>query len=198
MNELERLQPLIGGNVLGVAWFGIKNRIACVFPSGLYPVKAIPARASQPVWTEVLRRTPMIGIGWRGWEPSRENGRVFRGTLLFGVFGIVESTNVETLIAGSSLKPGMLGMSVLLAAALHGHTIAGVGTCKVRQLSGETPSWVRDNTATAALEVAIENVAIDLSDVAASLDDFLVLANTWETASLDEPEPSILNVRDPQ
>lgn len=162
----------------------IQARLKTFFPEAKFAHGAVPANLSPRGWDALTRRTPFVGLGWRGFRPDAQNGRLLKASAQWTVFLVVRNLGSPAArLAGDSLGPGLLGMTQVAALCLHGFTILGpepartaVGTIEVNEVANlQADHWQDEAAAIAGLNVSLGFVLAD----PAELDEFLRLGAAW-------------------
>ncbi|NLI28408.1 MAG: hypothetical protein GX413_13710 [Acetobacter sp.] len=186
------------GDVIKNAFCALQARLKTAFPENVFRHFVVPPRASKPVWQKIIAPDQSIALGWSGWKPEVRPARVFRGDLVFQVYGIVRHQRPEDLYFGTSQLRGVgtMGLFTIMAGFLHGYHVEGAGTAilSATDLPEGLADWIEEDCAIAAFTLTISNVSLDDDRMRAQMDDFLRLSETW-TVNSDEQPPAILNVR---
>ncbi|GGG30987.1 hypothetical protein GCM10010964_18660 [Caldovatus sediminis] len=162
----------------------IQARLRAFFPEAQFAHAVVPANLSPRGWDALTRRTPFVGLGWRGLRPDAQNGRLLRGSAQWTVFLIARNLGAPAArLEGDRLGPGLLGMVQVAALALHGFTILGpepartaVGTVLVEEVAHlQADHWQDEAAAVAGLNLSLGCALAD----PAELDDFLRLGAAW-------------------
>ena len=119
----------------------LRARLELVFPRDRFAHEMVPARLSPSTWTVLVRRKPFVGLGFTGFTPAADSGRVLRGDALWDLFLVASNIRPAERLLGDAQGPGGFGMIGVAIFALHGFTIAG------------------DDQATAAGTIAVTGVA---------------------------------------
>jgi hypothetical protein len=172
---------LITAGPLHDAHAALVARLAAFFPPAQFASAEVPARLTPQGWARILRRTPFVGLGWRGVAPDRQVGRLLRGQSQWAVFLSVRNEHaLGARLTGTPQGPGLYGMVQVAAAALHGWTIAGLGAVAMTGIENVTiDGWDDEATAIAALTLDI-GFALDHPAAVAGLDEFLRAGAVWE------------------
>ncbi|MBM9400378.1 hypothetical protein JUN65_02060 [Gluconacetobacter azotocaptans] len=188
---------LVGGNVVTRGFLAIQDRLKQIFPPSLYTHRIVPPKISPEMWKTLIAHTPMIGIGWAGWVPTRQLGTEFRGDLVFAVFLLTKQRKLEDLYLGDGKVPGVFGESAMATFMLHNFIEPDIGRCVVRQCTAVgAADWVPDGQAIVAMDVAIENVGFDCFEWQQQLDAFLRRGEQFQVDGADQPATT-LTIGDP-
>ncbi|MCH4024036.1 MAG: hypothetical protein LKH33_10360 [Acetobacter sp.] len=186
------------GDVIKNAFCAVQARLKTAFPENVFRHFVVPPRASKSVWQRIISPDQSIALGWSGWKPDARHARVFRGDLVFQVYGIVRHQRPEDLYFGTSQLRGVgtMGLFTIMAGFLHGFQVKGAGTVllSATDLPEGLADWIEEDCAIAAFTLTIPNVSLDDDRMRAQMDDFLRLSETW-TVNGDEQTPAILSVR---
>lgn len=177
---------LLQGDVLRAAFLGVQDKLKEAFPEQAFRHFMMPPSPTKGVWDKMLGACPAVALSWAGWSPMRDGGPVYRGTLSFPVFLLVHHNTVEHLYLGSTDRwgVGILGMTAMAVAMLHGRQIDPIGTMHVREIDAPAGlDWLDDRTALAGLSVELRDVALDDAILTEALPAFLRLRETWLVAA---------------
>jgi hypothetical protein len=173
---------LIDGGPVAAMHRDIKARLMRAFPPVQFTHRTMPARLTPEGWARLTERLPMVALGWLKLTPPEGRavrGRVWSGRSHWTIFLVCKNPEIEAQLLGDALGVGMLGMLAVATAALHGHSIAGIGAAEI----GERGQAYTDALANAQVAQAALNLSVpfDLVDAAGltRLDDFLRLGQRW-------------------
>ncbi|WP_308719192.1 hypothetical protein [Komagataeibacter xylinus] len=168
------LEALRGGNVITQAFRALRGKLGEIFPDTYYSHRVVPPKSSPAMWKDLIRTAPMIGLGWAGFTPDRDCGKIYRGDLVFVIFCLSEARELEDIYTGDANVAGIMGEAAMCLHLLQGWKIAGIGTCHVRQCTtAEVANWVDDGQGIVAIEVVVRNVAFDDATYIATLNRFV-------------------------
>ena len=139
----------------------LRERLELVFPGNLFTHQWMPSRVDRKVWMELIRRTPMIGVGFSGFQKPETTGglNVISRWMVYAV--TQNQSGNEAVLFGDKMAPGQLDLAEVASAVLHGHTIQGIGSI---QLIEAANSYVEDYEQAGLSITAIElTVPVDLS-----------------------------------
>jgi hypothetical protein len=110
-----------------------RERLEIAFPPRLFMHAYMPSRVTPQVWTELLRRTPFVGLGWAKLGPKPGTpANQYRAECTWSAFLVVRNPNgQEARMFGDRQGPGMFKMIRAAIAVLHGAALNGVGTLQV-------------------------------------------------------------------
>ncbi len=164
----------------------LEGRLKAVFPERLFEHATLPVRITPQVWVRLLRRTPFIGLGWRGIKPDPASARVLKGQAEWMLVTAVRNANSpRSQLVGDELGPGELAVVQVACAALQGFTIDGIGLVSVEGVANLQADAIADeNTAIAAINFTVGFAIAQPM----KLDDFLRLGVTW---TFDQSQPAL-------
>lgn len=172
--------PLIDNGPLIAAHAALWARLDAFFPASHFARADVPARVTPQGWKRLLRRTPFVGLSWRGIAPQAGNARLFQGRSQWSVFLAARNEHSpEVRATGAATGPGLLGMTQVAAFCLGGFTIADVGSVSIAEVANLTSDNWDDEAA------AVAGISFDLpmglggGVSAADLDEFLRVGATW-------------------
>ena len=181
------LQPefpadLIQGGPVAMMHRDLQARLRQAFPPEQFEHRTMPARLTPEGWSRFTQRTPVVGLGWVKMTPVQNRAvrpRVWSGHAHWMIFLVCRNPREDAQLLGDTLGVGMAGMLAVATAALHGHSIAGIGGAEVGE-GGQAYSdgWANADLAQAALNVSVPFDLVDLAGLA-RLDDFLRLGQRW-------------------
>lgn len=181
---------------LHLAEAALMARLAEAFPPAQFALGHVPARLTQQGWSRLLRRTPFIGLGWRGVTLDPQAGRLPRGEMQWSVFlAARHEASPAARLVGSPQGPGLFGLTQVAVARLHGLVIPDVGSVSVTGIDNATiDGWDDEGVAIAALSLGI-GFALDDPAGLAALDEFLRAGATWEFTAGVDAASDLINVR---
>jgi phage gp36-like protein len=173
----EQLQLLVSGPLQRIQ-IALSGRLREYFPLTRFQHGNVPARITPPIWEDLLRRTPFIGLSWIGW-PSKNPGSTYRGPVKFAVYVVAQNPRPDNLMIGDTGQPGVFGLAQLVAAVLHKFKTPD-GTAFVTDIGNlYAENWGRMDQGMAGIMVEIEGVELTDPPSFEALDEFLRLQNTW-------------------
>jgi hypothetical protein len=190
MSELDTL--LSSGGPLVATRTALDERLKAIFDEDTFTHDFVSARLSTAEWHELVRRAPLVALGWGGLNPKENTGRLFHGRSEWTVVLAVKNEGgALPLHVGDALGHGLFHVVQAAVAGLHGMNILDVGVVEV---TGASNLVVKD------LEAEnIGLVGVDLR-VATSVppmlnrDDFTTSAATWSFPEAgDEPVEQTLS-----
>ena len=176
--------PLIAGGQLAAIHAGLAARLQAAFPAVQFQFEVLPPRISKADWDRLTRKTPTVGLGWVSMQPESSGARVWRGVSKWMVVLVAQGSDPAAQMLGQTVGAvaiaGLYGMTSVAAAALHGLSIADIGTAVV---GPGTPiyaeDWTKADVEHAALDVTVPFSLTDDAGLAA-LNDFLTAGVAYE------------------
>lgn len=185
---------LAAGPLLG-AQAALAARLRAYFPTPRFVHAALPPRLTKANWSDLLRRTPFVGLGWEALRPDVASGRILAARAQFLVVLVVRNlASHEARLMGDRVAPGLLGMVQVAAAALHGWTILGtpgraepVGDVRVEGVANlHADDWSDEAAAMAGLSISV-GVNMATPD---RLDELLRLGALWQIDDAADGAPA--------
>lgn len=177
------MDPTRAGPLHAMA-LAIQAQLRRFFPEAQFAHALVPDQADPAVWRELTRRTPFLGLSWRGLAPDPASGRILQGQVQWGLSLITKHSRVEGRILGDAASPGLLNMVWIAALALHGQTLADaagapLGTISVTGCSNAYANGWGDGQ----LAIADLTLGVPLPSpgelLADGLQEFLEMGVTW-------------------
>ena len=135
----------------------IQARLNMAFPPARFAHAWMPAKMSEKVWTDLLRSTPFVGLGWSANRATTASGRIFNGDFMFDVYLVVKNElGLEGRLFGDRFGPGLMQMADAAVAVLNGFTLPNVGTLVVSAASNAFADGLGDDKAIAAISVCVK------------------------------------------
>lgn len=172
------LPDFIGGGPLNAMAGALESRLRAFFPASHFDFGIVPARLTPQGWVRLVRRTPWVGLGWRGVVPDQASGRLFKGKAEWTVFSVVKNEHSpRARLLGDSRGPGQLGVAQVAMACLHGHELRDIGNIEVTGAANlVAEAWTDE-----AAEISGVNITVNFTLAGfVDLEDFLRLGATWE------------------
>lgn len=186
--------PLIDTGPLVAAHAALWARLDTFFPASHFARADVPARVTPAGWKRLLRRTPFIGLSWRGITPAAGHGRAFRGRSQWSLFLAARNEHApEARATGAATGPGLFGMTQVGVFALGGFVITGIGDVTITEVGNlSADNW--DDEAAAVAGVMFDlPVGAGAGVDAAELDDFLRQGATWRFDPASPGNPAAAN-----
>ncbi len=189
------VQDLIAAGPLLDCCNALQARLKAFFPPAHFEHQVVPAKLTPAVWASLTRRTPMIGLGWGGVRPKRDNGRLFAGDALWTVFLVTKNSNSPVArLLGDALGAGQLGVAQVAVVALQGFTSPGLGTTAVTDVGNvSAENLAEENTAITAINIEVPMTLTIAGD--RGLDNFLRVYVQWQFPDAQGPA-DMIEVRD--
>lgn len=165
---------------LALAHEAIWGRLEDFFPASHFARADVPARITPQGWKRLVRRTPFVGLSWRGIAPDAANTRLFKGRSQWSVFLAARNEHApETRATGGATGPGLLAMAHVAVFCLGGFTIPDVGSITITEVANlSADGW--DDEAAAVAGVSFDlPLGIGAGLTAEAIDEFLRFGATW-------------------
>ncbi|GAB0119478.1 hypothetical protein [Acidisoma sp. 7E03] len=171
---------LLGDGPLHQIQADIRARLETYFPTTKFGHAILPARITDTIWNELVRRTPFIGLAWLGWA-AKGGGKLYRGPVKFALYVVVENPRPDTIMTGDAAKPiGIYGMAQLAAAVLQGYRTRH-GSLQVTGIGNIfADDWGKKDQAIGGVDFQIDDVELTDPPAAAEIDEFLRMQNDWD------------------
>lgn len=171
---------------------GLQARLRAFFPASHFDFGIVPARLTPAGWVRLVRRTPWLGLGWRGIQPDPASGRMFKGKGEWTVFAVVKNEHSPLArLVGDSRGPGQLGVVQVAMLALHGFEIRDVGHVEVQGVANlQAEAWTDE-----ASEIAGINISVNFALSQTPPDEFLRLGVEWAFDPPADGPADMYNVR---
>lgn len=165
----------------------VEARLRTAFAADKWAFELVPSPLTLDEFKAIVAKaTPWLGLAWRELAPDPDSGRRLRGRLGFSLIIVVKNQGRAARFLGDRLGPGLYASTLLAAALLHGHSVAGLGTL----ILARAGSAFADGYSDLAIAIAVVdfdvlvNVA-DVLDAIAASDDFLRLVSQWDVGAAD-------------
>ncbi len=171
------IQP---GPLAQIAW-GLRVQLELVFPPQRFDHQWMPPKITRQAWKTLMRRPPFVGVGFdRFFRVQTQNNLAVISE--WTVYLAVKNERGQgPLLFGDSLAPGFFTVTEVASSALHGFTIAGLGTVQVT--SADNVTIEEDDDPSLGLAAISLTVNADLS-VANVLSGALVTPNALTVQSI--------------
>lgn len=103
----------------------LRARLELVLPPARFAHEMVPAKLTPVIWTQLVRRKPFVGLGFTGFTPRSESGRVLDGEAIWDLFLVASNPRPAERLLGDAQGPGGFGMAGVAVLALQGFTIGG-------------------------------------------------------------------------
>lgn len=171
---------LTAASPLHAAHRAIAERLALAFPTTHFRHHVLPPRLTMPAWNRIAQRTPAVALGFQGFRPRKDCGRLLGVVATWVVLGVVRNeAGEERRLLGDAAMPGQIGLLAVAAAALHGMPVAGAGAVEVTSGDNLVIEGLADeHAAPVTLSVTVA-ATLRPAPPEGSLDEFLRLAAGW-------------------
>jgi len=177
VSELEQLLGA-GGPLIG-AYHALNGRLKAIFGGTAFDEPAfVSARMTTGEWEDLLRRTPLVALGWGGVRPKENTGKSFQGSGDWTVFVAVKNSGGPAPgHVGDAGGHGVFHMVQAAIAGLHGMVVRDIGTVMVK---GASNLVIEGLTAEHVVIVGIDlDVACNVPPVL-DRDLFLTVQSSWK------------------
>lgn len=167
---------ILKGDVVGVAFEGVRKRLRALFPETIFKHVILPPHANRATWDAIIKEAPCVAVGLGGWRASQRASNTFIGDLTFPLAVLQTMSRPDDLYLGTGQLQdiGVAGIMAAIAGALNGWTLQGVGSCKISAITlPNTEDWFDDRSVLVAVELVFEGVKLDNTLALAELADFM-------------------------
>lgn len=188
------VEDLISAGPLLTTCTELQARLKAFFPPAKFDHQVVPAKLTSTAWAALTRRTPMVGLGWGGVRPERDNARRFVGAMLWTVFLVTKNAHSPLArLMGDGMGAGQLGVLQVALAALQGRTLS-TGSVAVTDVANVAAEGLADeNTAITAINIEVRTGLAIAGD--SGLDEFLRVHVQWRFPDAEGPA-DMIEVRD--
>lgn len=175
------LPDLTRGGPLFDMHTALQTRLKTVFPPAIFEHQTVPARLTRDVWDKLVRRTPMVGLGWGGLRPEADAGRHLSGAALWTAFLVLKNAHSPLArLRGDAMGLGQLGMAQVACAVLQGFSIPDVGVVRVTDVANiAAENLAEENTAIVGVTFEVRFTLVP-APAAGDLQDFLRMQVQWQ------------------
>lgn len=171
----------------------VRQLLAPYFPPAKWggdPPKVIGLPFTSSMFEAIADATPRIYIGWAGLKPAASPARSFAGELTYSVLIVLKGANDVRL--GDRLGMALYPCVIAAVAALHGRTIAGVGSIEVIEAGEQAAErWSKFGAAAGYVTFKVDTALGDLLGESAAAEDFRKLVSSFEVNAPPDAEPSV-------
>ncbi len=134
------------------------------------------------------KRTPLLALSWREFNPEPKGGRRFGGKLGLRLTILVKNpSGRKWRFLGDRLGPGLYPAMSGAVILLNGHTVEGVGTIFVTAIAqAYATGFAEKNMAIATLDLSTEIAMGDVTGDFASAPDFLRALSDFDLPGEDD------------
>ena len=152
------------------------------FVAGKWQIDAVPHPLSLGEFQRLLGVAPWIGIAWREFKVDANAGRQLKGAhSLMLTMAVKNASGRAARLFGDRLGPGLYPSLATAAGALHGRTIAGLGTLQVTRAGQAYADGFGDLTvAIGVVELTCVTLMTPLADEVEAAPDFARLVSSFE------------------
>jgi hypothetical protein len=158
----------------------VEERLRLGFATDRWDFSVVPDPLSSDEFKSLVRRTPLLALGWRQLNPEQNNGRRFLGPLGLRLTIVVKNPQIRARFLGDARGPGLFPSIAGALALLNGFTVPDLGTffvtaCAQAYAEGYTDMDCAIATIDLTMAVALGDV---LGQLAAS-DEFLSMLSAF-------------------
>jgi hypothetical protein len=168
---------------MSAAFPAIETRLRTFFKADRWDFHVVDDPMSEEEFKAITRRTPMIAVGWRQFNPtSKAVGRLFQGELGLRLTMAVKHPNgAASRFMGDARGPGLFPSICGAGLLINGFTVAGLGTFSVTAIAqAYAQGFSNMNTAIATMDIGIGVTIGDVTGDLAAAPDFLQLVSAFE------------------
>lgn len=171
---------------------GVAAFLAPYFPPekwGGEPPRVIGLPLTSTMFGKIADATPRLYIGFAGADPKAPSGRGFVGTFTFSLFIVMKGAAKAGIQLGDRFSPGLYASLIAAVAALHGRTIADVGTIEVTKVA-EQPAegWSGFGAAAGYVTFTVQSSLGDFLGEGAAAAEFREMVASFEINPESDPD----------
>lgn len=185
---------------VSAAFAAVQGRLQTFFLPKKWDFNIVGDPMSIDEFKAIVRRTPLLALGWRQLNPSDSRvGRRFQSTLGLRLTIVVKHPlDAGKRFMGDAAGPGLFPAMSGAIALLNGFTKPELGTFSVTACAQAYAEGYSDaNMAIATLDIASTIVIGDVTGDFAAAPDFLRLLSDFEPWPEGQAPDELLNVRTP-
>lgn len=159
----------------------VKARLQTYFLPKKWEFAIVADPMSLDEFKSLVRKTPMLALGWRQFNPTKGNGRRFQGDLGLRLTILVKH-QIENgpRYLGDAAGPGLFPAMAGAVALLNGHTVPDLGTFSVTAIAQAYAEGYGDHQiAIATIDLSIMVTIGDVTGDFAAAPDFLSMLSTF-------------------
>lgn len=155
------------------------------------PPRVIGLPLTSTMFGRIADATPRLYIGFAGADAKSSPARIFAGTLTFSLFVVMKGAAKAGIHLGDRYSPGLYASLVAAVAALHGRTIADVGSIEVVKFA-EQPAegWSGFGAAAGYVTFTVHTALGDFFGEGAAADEFREMVSSFELVTEPTGDPS--------
>lgn len=167
---------------ISAAFPALEARLRTFFQANIWDFHAVSDPMSIEEFKAITRRTPLLALGWRQFNPTKTVGRRFQGDLgLRLTIAVKHPLDAGKRFLGDRAGPGLFPAICCAATLLNGYTVADLGTFSVTAIAQAYAEGYGDhNIAIATLDIGTNLAIGDVTGDGAAAADFLTMLNKFE------------------
>lgn len=185
---------------VSASFAAVQARLQTFFLPAKWDFNIVADPMSADEFKAIVRRTPLLALGWRQFNPSDQKvGRRFQGTLGLRLTIVVKHPlDAGKRFMGDAKGPGLFPAMSGAIALLNGYTKPDLGTFSITACAQAYAEGYADaNMAIATLDIASTVVVGDVTGDFAAAPDFLRLLSSFEPWPEGQDTDDLLTVRTP-
>lgn len=173
---------------ISAAFPAIEARLRLYFQAKVWDFHTVADPMSIEEFKAITRRTPLLALGWRQFNPTKSVGRRFQGDLgLRLTIAVKHPLDANKRFLGDSRGPGLFPAITCAAALLNGFTVADLGTFSVTAIAQAYAEGFGDhNIAIATMDIGINVAMPDVTGDFGLAPTFLTMLSAFEPWPEDE------------
>jgi len=157
------------------AFTALETRLRSVFTAARWDFNIVADPMSIDEFRAIVRRTPLLALAWRRFNPVEKAGRRFQGILDLRLTIVVKHPHdAARRFLGDARGPGLFPSIAAAIALINGYTVPDLGTFSVSAVAQAFAEGYGDtNIAIATLDIASHLVIGDVTGALADAPEFL-------------------------
>lgn len=167
---------------ISAAFPALEARLRTFFKAERWDFHIVPDPMSIEEFKAITRRTPLLALGWRQFNPTKTVGRRFQGDLgLRLTIAVKHPLDAGKRFLGDARGPGLFPAICCAASLVNGFSLEGLGTFSVTAIAQAYAEGYGDhNVAIATMDIGVDVAIGDVTGDLAAADDFLTMLNEFE------------------
>lgn len=168
---------------ISASFDALERRLRTFFLPKVWDFAVVPDPMSLDEFKAVTRKTPLLALGWRQFNPnSKTVGRRFQGDLGLRLTIVVKHPlDAGKRFMGDARGPGLFPALAGAVALVNGFTDPAIGTFSVTAIAQAYAEGYGDhNVAIATVDIGVNVVIDDVTGDLAAAPDFLKLLSNFE------------------
>lgn len=185
---------------ISASFIAIETRLRTVFLEKKWDFHVVPDPMSIDEFKAIVRRTPLLALGWRQFNPAdQKTGRRFQGTLGLRLTIVVKHPlDANKRFLGDSRGPGLFPSIAAVIALINGFTVPDLGTFFITAVAQAYAEGYNDaNAAIATLDIGSTVNIGDVTGDLAAAPEFLRMLSTFEPWPDGQDPDAPIDVRQP-